>query len=60
VIPFIGIYSWECASGYDRVTCTLMFIGALFTIDKLWKQTRCPTRDEWFKKMFIQPLKRTK
>jgi hypothetical protein len=28
-----------------------MFITALFTIAMLWKQTRCPTTDEWDKKM---------
>jgi hypothetical protein len=28
-----------------------MFIAALFTIAKLWKQARCPTTDEWIKKM---------
>jgi hypothetical protein len=28
-----------------------MFIAALFTIAKLWKQLRCPTTDEWIKKM---------
>jgi hypothetical protein len=27
-----------------------MFIAALFTIPKLWKQPRCPTTDEWIKK----------
>jgi hypothetical protein len=27
------------------------FIAALFTIAKLWKQPRCPTTDEWIKKM---------
>jgi hypothetical protein len=27
-----------------------MFIAALFTIAKLWKQPRCPTTDEWIKK----------
>jgi hypothetical protein len=26
-----------------------MFIAALFTIAKLWKQPRCPTTDEWIK-----------
>jgi hypothetical protein len=26
--------------------------AALFTIFKLWKQLRCPTTDEWFKKMW--------
>jgi hypothetical protein len=29
-----------------------MFIAALFTIAKLWKQPRCPTTDEWIKKMW--------
>jgi hypothetical protein len=29
-----------------------MFITALFTIAKLWKQPRCPTTDEWIKKMW--------
>jgi hypothetical protein len=29
-----------------------MFIAALFTIAKLWKQPRCPTIDEWIKKMW--------
>jgi hypothetical protein len=29
-----------------------MFILALFTIAKLWKQPRCPTTDEWIKKMW--------
>jgi hypothetical protein len=28
-----------------------MFIAALYTIAKLWKQRRCPTTDEWIKKM---------
>jgi hypothetical protein len=29
-----------------------MFIAALFTIAKLWKQPRCPTTDEWIKKIW--------
>jgi hypothetical protein len=29
-----------------------MFIAALSTIAKLWKQPRCPTTDEWIKKMW--------
>jgi hypothetical protein len=29
-----------------------MFIAALFTIAKLWKQPRCPTTNEWIKKMW--------
>jgi hypothetical protein len=29
-----------------------MFIAALFTTAKLWKQAWCPTTDEWIKKMW--------
>jgi hypothetical protein len=45
-IPLLGIYPKECDSGYSRDTCTPMFIAALLTIAKLWKQPRCPTTDE--------------
>jgi hypothetical protein len=38
-------------SRYDRATCTPMFIAALFIIAKLWSHPRCPTTDEWIKKM---------
>ena len=30
--------------------CTPMFIAALFTITKIWKQLKCPSVDEWIKK----------
>jgi hypothetical protein len=40
----------ECDTGYSRGTCTPMFIAALFTIAKLWKQPRYHTTDEWIKK----------
>jgi hypothetical protein len=39
-------------TGYSRGACTPMFIAALFTIAKLWKQPRCPTTDEWIKKIW--------
>ncbi|KAF0878752.1 LORF2 protein, partial [Crocuta crocuta] len=34
-----------------RVTCTPMFIAALSTIAKTWKEPKCPSMDEWIKKM---------
>jgi hypothetical protein len=49
-IPLLGIYLKECDSGYNKGTCTPMFIAALSTIAKLWKQPRSPTTDEWIKK----------
>jgi hypothetical protein len=51
-IPLLGIYPKECNTGYFKGTCTPMFIAVLFTIAKLWKQPRCPTTDEWIKKMW--------
>jgi hypothetical protein len=51
-IPLLGIYPKECDKSYSRGTCTPMFITALFAIAKLWKQSRCPTTDEWIKKMW--------
>jgi hypothetical protein len=51
-IPLLGIYPKECDSGYYRGTCTHMFIIALFTIAKLWKQPRCPTTDKGIKKLW--------
>jgi hypothetical protein len=41
-IPLLEIYAKECDTGYSRDTCTPMFIAALFTIAKLWKQPRNP------------------
>jgi len=32
-------------------TCTRMFIAALFTIAKTWKQPKCPSTDNWIRKM---------
>jgi len=35
-----------------RATCTPMFIAAMSAIAKLWKEPRCPSADEWIKKMW--------
>jgi hypothetical protein len=51
-IPLLGIYPKECNTGYSKSICTPKLIAALFTIAQLWKQPRCPTTDEWFKKMW--------
>jgi hypothetical protein len=52
-ILLLGIYPKECESGYNKGTCTSMFIAALFTIAKLWKQPSSPTTNEWIKKCGI-------
>jgi hypothetical protein len=52
MITLLGIYPKEHKSGYNGDTCRPMFITALFTIAKLWKQPRCPTTNEWIKKLW--------
>ena len=48
-IPFLGIYPEEIKTEKD--TCTPVFTAALLTIDRTWKQPRCPLTDEWIKKL---------
>jgi hypothetical protein len=52
IIPNLRIYPKDCGTAYSRSTCTPMFIAALLTIAKLWKQPKCPTTDKWVKKMW--------
>jgi hypothetical protein len=52
VILLLGIYPKEHKSGFNRDIYTPLFILALLILAKLWKQPRCPTTDEWIKKMW--------
>ena len=36
----------------DRDTCTPMFITALFTTARTWKQPRCPSADKWIRELW--------
>ena len=47
-IPPLGIYPEE--TKIERDTRIPLFIAALFTIARTWKQPRCPSTDEWIKK----------
>ena len=49
-IPPLGIYPDKIIIQKD--TYSPMFTAALFTIAKTWKQTKCPSTDEWIKKMW--------
>ena len=49
-IPLLGIHTKE--TRIERDTCTPMFITALFTIARTWKQPRCPSADEWIRKLW--------
>ena len=50
-ILLLGIYPKKTRSEIQKDICTLIFIAALFTIVKIWKQPKCPLVDEWIKKM---------
>ena len=49
-IPLLGIYPEKTI--IQKNTCTPMLIAALFTIARSWKQPKCPSTDEWIKKMW--------
>ena len=48
-IPLLVIYAEE--TKIEKETCIPLFIAALFTIARTWKQPRCPSTDEWIKKL---------
>ena len=45
------IYTKEAHLNHKDI-CSTIFIAALFVIDRTWKQSRCPSTDEWIKKMW--------
>ena len=49
-IPLLGIHTEE--TKIERDTCIPLFIAALFTIARTWKQLGCPLTDEWIKKLW--------
>ena len=50
-IPLLGIYPGKTFIQKD--TCIPMFIDALFTTAKTWKQPKCPSTGEWLKKLWL-------
>ena len=55
-IALLGIYPRDTGVLMHRGTCTPMFIVALSTIAKLWKEPKYPSTDEWIKKWFIYTM----
>ena len=50
LVSMLGIHTEETRR--ERDTCTPMFIAALFIIARTWKQPRCPSADEWIRKLW--------
>ena len=49
-IPLLGIFLEKTI--IQKESCTTMFTAALFTIARTWKQSKCPSTDDWIKKMW--------
>ena len=51
-IALLGINLKDTKILMGRGTCTPVFIAALSTIAKVWKESKCPSTGEWIKKMW--------
>ena len=51
-IALLGIYPRDTGVLFRRDTCIPMFIAALLTIAEVWREPKCPSMDEWVKKMW--------
>ena len=51
-IPLLGINTEETRT--ERYMCIPMFTAALFIIARTWKQPRCPSADEWIRKLWYK------
>ena len=49
-IPLLGVHTEETRTKRDM--CTPVFITALFIIARTWTQPRCPSADEWIRKLW--------
>jgi hypothetical protein len=49
-IPLLGIYPEDIPTG-NKNTCSTMFIAALLIIARSWKESGCPSTEEWIQKM---------
>ena len=51
-IPLLGLYPKNPKTPILKTLGTPIFIAVLFTIAKSWKQTKCPSVNEWIKKLW--------
>ena len=53
VIPLLETYQKKPEALIQKNICTPMFIAALFTLAKIWKQPKCLSVDEWIRKAVV-------
>ena len=51
-IPLLRIYPKIPKTGIQKNVSTPMFVAALLTIAKIWRQPKCPSVDEWIKHLW--------
>ena len=51
-IPLLGLCPKNPETPIQKNLCTPIFIAAQFTIAKCWKQPKCPSANEWIKKLW--------
>ena len=56
-ILLLELYPEEIKAGTCIDICTPLFIGALFTIDKVWKQPKYPLMEKWINELWYIHLK---
>ena len=55
-IPLLGIYLKKPKTLNQKDIYIHVFLAALFTMAKIWKQPGCASKDEWIKKWFIYTM----
>ena len=51
-IPLLGIYLKKTKTLIQKGICAPVFTAAILTVARTWKQPKCPSIDEWIKKMW--------
>ena len=51
-LPLLALCPKNTEISIQKNLCTLMFIAVLFTIARCWKQPKCPSVNEWIKKLW--------
>ena len=55
-IPLLDIHLKKMKTLIRKDTWTPMFFATLFTIAKIWRQTKCPSTEEWIKKCYVHTI----
>ena len=51
-IPLLGLHPKNPKTTIRKNLCTSMFIAVQFSVAKCWKQPKCPSVNEWIKKLW--------